>query len=93
MGPKLEPQSYMEDTIVEDADLEKMLEERQELKQSVAAYSKLNKDVKAKLSSIETPTPFRVGRFVINRSVTEGCHVEFDAAGGFRFSIKLAGEE
>ena len=93
MVTKTRAQIHMDETIVENPELEKMLEDRQELKNSVSAYSKLNKDVKGRLSAIEMPTPFRIGRFVINRTAMAGREVAFETSDGVRFSIKLAGEE
>lgn len=93
MPPKVKPQISMDETIVEDPELEKILDNRQDLKESVSEYSKLNKEVKGRLSTIETPTPFRIGRFVINRKITPARQVSFEASEGFTFTIKIAGEE
>lgn len=93
MSPKPKPQSHMDETVIEDAELEKVLEDRQALKESVAQYRKLDKQAKEKLRSIETPTPFRVGRFVISRQVSKPRLVEFQTEEGLRFTIKLAGED
>ena len=83
----------MDEIIVENPELEKELEQRQELKESVAAYNKLNKSVKEKIRAIETPAPFRVGRFVISRHEVPAKAVEFETQATFSFTIKLAGEE
>lgn len=93
MTSKKQTQIHMEDTIIEDSELEQMLEERQELKQSVAAYRKLDKDAKNKIRSIETPTPYRIGRFIISRRDLAAKTVEFETQASFSFGIKLAGED
>lgn len=93
MESKTKAQINMDDTIIDDPELEKMLEERQELKESIKAYNKLNKDVKDKLLTIEAATPYRVGRFIISRSEHPPRQVSFETQGSFSFTIKLAGEE
>jgi len=90
---KPKAQSHMDETILDNPELEKMLDERQDLKESVSAYNKLSKEVKAKLKDIDTPSPFRIGRFVIKRESVPAGSVSFDTDPGIRFSIKLAGEE
>ena len=90
---RTKPQSHMDETILDNPELEKMLDERQELKESVSAYNKLSKEVKAKLQEITDPSPFRIDRFVIARESTKAREVAFETAPGVRFTIKLAGEE
>lgn len=85
-------QSHMDETILDKPELEKMLDERQELKESVSAYNKLNKELKVKLKDINAPSPFRIGRFVIKRESVPAKSVAFDTDATIRFSIKLAGE-
>lgn len=86
-------QSHMDETLLDKPDIEKMLDERQELKESVSAYNKLNKEVKAKLKEIDAPSPFRIGRFVIKRESVSARSVSFETDASIRFSIKLAGED
>lgn len=90
---KTRPQISLDEKIVEDPELEKMLDDRQELKQSVAEYRKVDKDVKSRLGSITTPTPYRIGRFVIDKRDISAKKVEFETQASFSFTIKLAGEE
>lgn len=90
---KTRAQIHMDDNIVEDAELEHMLEERQELKQAVGEYRKVDKDVKDRMRSIGTPTPYRVGRFVISKRDISAKSVSFETQASFSFVIKLAGEE
>jgi len=93
MATKEKAQISMDDTIVDDPDLEKLLEERQELKVHVSEYRKTDKAAKDKIRSIETPSPYRVGRFVITKLTTESKQVSFESLGGIRFNIKAIGEE
>ncbi len=93
MTSKKKEQMKQNETIVEDAALEALLEERQELKTAVSQYRQKDKDVKAKIKLIESPTPYRVGRFVIDKQTTKARHVKFDADEGIRFTIKRDGEE
>ena len=90
---KAESQIGMDDTIIEDTELEEMLEAREELKKDLRNYREQDKKVRAKLNEIEAPSPFRVGRFVITRTATAGRHVEFDTSGGIRVNIKLISED
>jgi len=83
----------MDDTIVENAELEKLLEDRQELKESVASYRKADKAAKDKIGSIETPTPYRVGRFIISKQDVAAKSVSFETTESYRFTIKFIGEE
>lgn len=82
----------MEDNIIDDPELEKVLEARQEAKEAVGGYRKLDKEAKAKIASIEAETPFRVGRFLISRSTVQAKSVEFETPESVRLNIKLAGE-
>jgi len=82
----------MDDTVIKNPDLEQLLEEREELKESVSQYRAADKKVKGLIQGIETPTPYRVGRFVIDRSKVAPRQVNFETAEGFRFTIKTADE-
>jgi len=93
MATRARPQIHMDDNIINDPELERMLEEREEIKRGIADYRKLDKEVKNKLRSIETPTPYRVGRFVINSHVMPGKEVAFETQDSIRLTIKLAGED
>ena len=93
MVTKTRTQIHMDEAIVENPELEKMLEDRQELKQSVAEFRKVDKDVKDKIGSIGTPTPYRVGRFVIDKRDISAKSVAFETQASFSFTIKLAGED
>lgn len=90
---KARAQIHMDETIVENEELEKMLEERQELKLAVGEYRKVDKNAKAKIDSIETPMPFRVGRFVISKRDNTAKSVAFETQASSTITIKLAGEE
>jgi len=89
---KTRAQIHMEDNIVEDAELEKMLEGREELKHSAADFRKADKEAKERIRSIETPTPYRIGRFIISRAPRPARSVAFDTAEGISISIKTVDE-
>lgn len=93
MVTKARAQIHMDDTIIEDAELEKLLEGRQELKESVSAYRQADKKAKAKIATIVMPTPYRVGRFVISKQPVAAKSVAFDTEECSRVTIKLAGEK
>lgn len=93
MTTKTRSQVHMDDNIVNDAELEKMLEDRQELKQTVGEYRKVDKSVKARIKSITTPTPYRVGRFIISKRDVSAKSVSFETQASFSFTIKLIGDD
>ena len=86
-------QIHMDETILENAELEKLLEERQTLKESVSEYRKADKEAKDAIRLIETPTPYRVGRFVISKKDVPGKPVAFETQDSLRITIKTVGEE
>lgn len=90
---KTRAQIHFDDNIIEDRELEEMLEERQELKESVSAYRKADKKAKDKIPTITAPTPFRVGRFIIAKQAVAAKSVSFDTTESSRFTIKIIGEE
>lgn len=90
---KAKAQISMDEKVIDDPELEKELEERQELKYSVGEYRKRDKSVKGKLREIKENYPFRVGRFVISKSVNNPRSVSFETSESIRYNIKLAGEE
>lgn len=92
MVTKVAAQIHMDDNIVENAELEELLEARQELKESVSEYRKADKSAKDKIRSIEAPTPFRVGRFLISKRDIPAKSVSFETTEGSGFTIKIAGE-
>ena len=85
---KDKPQHELGETVVENTELLALLEERETLKQGKADYEAANKRAKEMLAGIETPAPFRVGRFVISRQATAPKTVSFDTPAGFRLNIK-----
>ena len=85
---KARPQIHMDDKIVEDAELERLLEERQALKESVSSYRKADQAAKDKIRSMETQTPYRVGRFIISKQAVPAKSVAFETTEGSRFTIK-----
>ena len=93
MGTKVRAQIHMEETIIEDADLEKLLDDRQECKSSVAEFRKLDKQAKAKIQTIEKPMPIRIGRYIITKQTMPGRNVSFETNGSIRITIKHIGEE
>ena len=93
MVTKVREQIHMEETIIEDADLEKLLDDRQECKSSVAEFRKLDKQAKAKIQTIDKPMPLRVGRYIITRQTVQAKSVAFETDAGSRITIKHIGDE
>ena len=93
MTSKARAQTSMDETPIEMPELEALLEDREELKNSVSEYRKVDQKAKALIRTVEAPSPFRVGRFVITRSVRPGRAVAFETQESISFTIKTAGEE
>ena len=92
MATKKQAQIRLDDRILQEPEIEAMLENRQDLKEGATAFRKADKEVKSKLSSLNQPMPFRIGRFIIDRQVRGAKHVEFDSEAGSTLKIKTADE-
>jgi len=93
MATRVKSQIRFDDTILENPELEGLLEERQALKQSAKDYRGADKKAKDKIQTIETPLPYRVGRFIISRRDIPAKSVSFDTEAGTRVNIKAVDEE
>ena len=94
MATKVKSQISFDETIIKDPELEKLLEKRQGLKGAVSEYEKADKAAKGKILSITTPTPFRVGRFLITKTDVPGKPVAaFETSDTLRITIKTADEK
>ena len=78
MVTKVKAWIHLEDKVMDNPELEKVLEERQELKQSVSDYRKADKKAKAEIQKVQTPLPFRIGRFIIGKQVMPPKSVAFE---------------
>ena len=87
-GAKAQPQQELGETLVENTELLALLEERETLKEGATAYRGKDKEVKTALAGVEAKTPFRVGRFVIDRKAVPAKDVSFSTEAGFRLDIK-----
>ncbi|GAJ23727.1 unnamed protein product, partial [marine sediment metagenome] len=90
---KVKAQIDMDDTILENPELEKLLEERQVLKASVSEFRKADKAAKEKIQTIQTPMPSRVGRFLITKQPLAAKLVTFETEEGTRVDIKAVDED
>jgi len=93
MVTKVKEQIHMEEHFVGNPELEQLLEEREDLKASVSEYRKTDKEVKEKIASTSEVTPYRIGRFVIDKKPIAAKSVSFETAPSERYSIKIAGED
>ncbi len=93
MVTKARPQIGMDDRIVTNPELEKMLEDRQVLKTQAKEYRAADKKTKETINSLNEVPPYRIGRFIISRATVQARNVSFETAEGTRLSIKIAGEE
>ena len=88
MGTQKMNQIGLEDVVVSDAETEALLEQRENLKGGGRAYRKADKEAKTRIATIDTPPPYRVGRFLIERRITparsvdvrEGSHITIEVA-------------
>ena len=89
---KVRAQVHMDDVVINNDGLLQMLEEREEKKKAASEYKSVDKEVKDKINSLDTPLPFRLGRFIITRAPVSAKSVSFETAQGTRINIKLLGE-
>lgn len=90
--PRKQAQIGLEDKIINNPELEALLEERQELKPGVSEYRAADKKAKEAVLAIDTPTPFRVGRFIITKQAVPAKSVAFDVNESSRVTIKTVDE-
>jgi len=90
---KVREQIHMEETIIEDSELERILDDRQELKLSVSDFRKKDKEAKAKIQQIDKPMPIRIGRYIITRQTVAARSVAFETDSGSRITIKHIGDD
>lgn len=94
-GASVDPQDGLFDTVLEDADLEAALEERERKRQdkSIATgrYKEAHDAAKAKIGSLELEdeSVVRCGRFRIKTAKTAGRSVSFETSPSSRLTISL----
>ena len=93
MSNKIKAQISMDDKVVNNPELEKLLEEWQKLKQSVSGFRKADKKAKAEIQKVQMPLPFRIGRFIIGRQVIAAKSIAFETAQSERITIKTVDED
>lgn len=97
MAVKAEGQLGMDETVVDDAKLEASLEKRHKAQQSFGAV-KANYAAAVAATKIELDRAipelgtYRVGRFRVERKMTEGGHREFDVQPSARVTVAVDGE-
>lgn len=97
MTAKAKGQVGMDETVLEDPELEALLETRAKRAASklalTADYKKADKAAKEALAKVTIPEEgaIRVGRFRITKSTTAANHVEFDTEAGSRVRIATEG--
>lgn len=93
MATRAQSQLAMDETTIEDPQLEASLEAREKAKASKAraslAFKEKDEQAKAQLEEhgLDPDTPLRVGRFRVTKTVTEGRSVSFDTSGSSRVNI------
>jgi hypothetical protein len=88
----------MDETTIEDAELEDALEKRQVEKSALSeqrkAYKEANEATKVGIAKLELPDghAVRIGRFRITRTAIPGRHVDFDVDPRSQVSIAFLGD-
>lgn len=96
MPSRAKDQLGLDEQVIEDADIEAALEEREKRKSSLSAVNKLyqaaDELAKAELTKLELPEggAARVGRFRVTRSAIPARSVTFDTKASSRIRISLA---
>lgn len=99
MPPTAQPQTALDEKVIDDSELEKALDDRERAKGAKAEATSVFKTkddvVKGKLDDLglEVGQVARIGRFRIEKRQTESSHVEFERGGGEKLSIKLAQDD
>jgi hypothetical protein len=96
MSVETNPQTALGESVVDDPDLERLLEERLEAKEKAAAarkvYAELDEQAKGRVRELELgSSPARCGRFIIGESDVAGRSVAFETEATTRVSIRVAG--
>lgn len=95
MAPRVRPQISMDDRFIEDPELEAMLEEWQEAKESMSEarqlFSPLDEKAKARVLGLDLATgeKVRCGRFVLSKTEQDEKSVEFTRTAKVKPHIKL----
>jgi hypothetical protein len=84
---KTKPQVSMDDHIYDDPELLRWLDNREELKEYLRQYRQADKKAKERIRTIEAPTPFRVGPYVIDLKKSPGHSVWFETQESARITI------
>ena len=92
-----QPQTALGETLVEDADLEAALEQREKLKEASSrarkTFAEADEQAKSQIRGLELGgTPARVGRFLIGEHDVAGRSVAFETEPSTRVSIRLLKE-
>jgi len=93
MAPKTKAQIGLEDRMVNNPELEKLLEERHALKASVSLFRKADLVAKEKILAVNETMPYRVGRFLITKQSIPGKTIAFETSDAIRVSIKNVAED
>jgi hypothetical protein len=99
MAVAAKPQTSLYETTLDDADLEKQLEERDKLRTAASEARALFKeaDDKAKGSianlDLGDDAPVRVGRFVVTRKLRKPRSVSFETEAKVAYTIGTLGDE
>jgi hypothetical protein len=92
------PQTAMDEQVIDDAEIEKALEEREKRKASLAAVRKVYEGAHeaaiAEIAKLELPEggAARVGRFRVAKSAIPARSVTFDTKASSRIRISVADE-
>jgi hypothetical protein len=99
MAVSEQPQTSLYETTIEDRDLEKALEKRDELRQQAsearALFQEADDKAKARIGDLDLgdDAPVRVGRFILTRTMTKARDVAFTTEAKIRTRISTIDED
>jgi hypothetical protein len=95
----VEPQTSLEELLIEDSELEAQLEARERAKEKAGkarkTFQEVNDAVKVRVDELDgaSGATLRCGRFLISRSERPGRNVSFETSPSTRLSIRVAKDD
>lgn len=95
MPTRVKEQLAIDEKVIEDKELERLLEERQKVRDEMAEVradlAKANEAANGAIAKLELPdgVPVRIGRFRLTRVEVDARHVEFDTDARSRVRIAV----
>ncbi len=93
MTSKKRAQIGMEDRVVSNSELLTLLEERETLKEGAKAFRAKDKHTKDTIKGLDEPMPYRVGRFLIDKTERPARSVSFETNASVGIKISRADQD